>query len=49
VQGGSTLSDHLRQVQADTETKLAAVFTPEQMKTYRAGLAAKAGGSSAKP
>ena len=35
------LSDQAREVQAATEVKLATVLSPEQMKTYRADLAAK--------
>lgn len=35
------LSDQARQVQADTEVKLATVLNPDQMKTYRADLEAK--------
>jgi hypothetical protein len=36
------LGEEVRKAQAETETRLAAVLTPEQMKTYRAGREAKA-------
>jgi Spy/CpxP family protein refolding chaperone len=36
------LNDEVRKVQAETETRLASVLTPEQMKTYRADRDAKA-------
>ncbi|HUD73303.1 MAG TPA: hypothetical protein VMQ62_15205 [Dongiaceae bacterium] len=40
-QSGRWLSDQSRQVQAETEVRLATVLNPDQMKTYRADLAVK--------
>jgi hypothetical protein len=48
-QKGKALTDLVRDVQAETETKLAAVFTPQQMEIYRADLAAKVGTSGGSP
>jgi hypothetical protein len=36
------INDEVQKVQAATEARLASVFTPEQMKTYRADRDAKA-------
>jgi Spy/CpxP family protein refolding chaperone len=40
-QASPPLDDALRKAQAETETRMAAVLTPEQMKTYRTGREAK--------